>query len=1073
MSTILLTTENVSALGNPPVGEYYLAVDTDGMLKLKRQTDTITLGLTGSVYLSTHNVTYTEFDAHISGSTLNTGDIYIITDYKTRHYIQYTDTVGDGSGGSEDIKIGTTEQLCVLATSPNTYDNRVRSLSYPDDFIIWEHDVADRENDHAGGASSKGHILFRRSINGNERDYDFRQVVFRRWNDGSGNYNIIRKVDAPVPGDYIETLAHDENYHLNNKIGSSFTQSTSVYYMDNLVFGTPSYASYNTVTRAAGSTIESLTFSNNHIGELSHTNFIGDISKDNKIRSIHGSTLSYLVNNDIGKIEYTSLGTSSNNNISQISWSNISNMNNNSLEEISYQISTTINNNKGGEINNNTVDNISDNTFIEISGNTASSIIINNSERITSNSNGATISYNKVSSLMNNTNDGIISENEGTRIGNNTGTGSITKNTSKEILSNTLSGDINYNISKLIATNSLASIFGNKVEEISLNSNGTVSNNTGEMIKSNSISLIDSNIVDIITQNATASNIYQNISKEISYNSGDIMNNNVQIITFNSSIVDGNIGLTVSLNTVTEIRKNTSDNILANLSSVTSSIIENGVKDISLNTSVGTISSNWGNKISSNTVPNISDNNVHEISSNTQSTITNNTGQLIRLNNDIVSNGGVIDLNTVNTIQNNTNFSEIKYNDGNLISSNLWSGDLYTNATATFSFLGATVAIGDQAIINLAGNTFSVISNTTSSTGFIDGIYATFPQSGFTGTYSGLDFIVTAPTSIISYEGDPFSIDITGTYSLISETPAYSGSGLNDLILDPTGFLTASPVHYLVYIDSIGTPDTFAWYDDQGNTGTGSVRTAPPLPLSYGTEITFGNTTGHSPSDNWDFTIQGSQSQLGVSYTSTFTGETRNVLSKIKYNNVTRINSNSFNLIENNTANEISGNTSSGSYLSNNTTGNIINGTTSMSVKDISKGNDILSVDNLGVTIVPSTSSNFNGNLVFDENGRVTVDNYVNLTVSSDYVIPVSYTLQEYYGVTGSVGPITITLPDTTNLNNNKRVIIKDKSGNAAAQNITINSWTASLIDNASSTTISSNYGSVTLIIDDGNWWSI
>ncbi len=1091
MSKIILNTENIAALPNPVVGEYYLAVDTDGLLKLRRQTDTITLGLTGSIYLSSNTVTFSEFDTLVGSSGLNTGDVYIISDFKTRNYIQYTDASGDGTGGSEDVNTGTGEQLCVLATSPNTYDNKVRSTTYPDDLIIWEHSVADRQYDHAGGVLSTGHILYRKSVNGNERDYDFRGVTFRRWNDGWGNYTVIREIDATVPGDYIDTTSLDENYHNNNKVGSSMTQSGSIYYMDNLVFGTPSYVAYNNIKRASGGNVTSNDFTNNNIGESINTDYFGDVITTNEISSTSDATFSTTVNNNIGVVENSNFGTMSNNNIRQISNSNIGDLNNNNLDTISYQISTTVENNKGGTITSNSSSLISDNTFIEVSGNTASTILSNKSDRIISNVTSATISYNSVSILSNNTNVGEISYNNGYEISLNTGTGSINNNNANSILSNILGGDLSYNTSRLIATNSTGTLSKNTVDEISLNTKGIITNNKGNLLSTNSIDLIDSNSVDIILSNSTASNITQNVSYEISWNSGNVVRNKVLDIKFNSSNVRNNIGSTVSLNTSSDISNNKVDNIqsntvttvsdnigetiLSNLSTGASSLTFNNVMNIEANNGIGTMSGNLGKSIRLNTVSIMENNDVFEVLSNTNTTIRGNKSQLIESNIDTTLNGGIIESNIVDTIDQNINFSEIRYNNGNIISTNTWAADKFSGATAGFTFTSATLSVGDYAIIDINGTTFSVISTTTSASGFIDEIYTTFPQFGFSGTYSGSDFTVTQPISVISYEGSPFSLSMNGTYSAPINT-AYSGAGLNDILIDATAFTTPSQIHYLVFINSEangGPNDTFGWYDDQGNSASNVLVSGSYSTLSYGVQVAFGNSTGHTISDNWDFDVASGQSQLGVSYTTPFTGESTQNISKVTYNNVNRITNNKYNSITNNTGNEITGNTTSNYYLSNNTTGNIVNGTNSFSVVDALTGNNILGVTDAGVEVGTLSTGTVVGNLVIDDNNRITSEGYVSsvLTLEST-VIPVSNATEEYYGASGST-PMNITLPLTTTLRDGKKMIFKDESGNASSNPVTISSWTGSLIDGATSSTISTDHGYTSLIKRGDNWWIV
>ena len=70
--------------------------------------------------------------------------------------------------------------------------------------------------------------------------------------------------------------------------------------------------------------------------------------------------------------------------------------------------------------------------------------------------------------------------------------------------------------------------------------------------------------------------------------------------------------------------------------------------------------------------------------------------------------------------------------------------------------------------------------------------------------------------------------------------------------------------------------------------------------------------------------------------------------------------------------------------------------------------------------------------------------------------------------VNTSGGPVTITLPTPTN----GRVLkVKDSTGNAGTNNITINPHASETIDGAASKVINFNYGSVNLVSDGTNWF--
>ena len=137
MSQINLQQLDFSSLGFP-TGKFIIGVDvTDGLLKMRTQTDTIILGGTSSSYLQYQEVTSSQFFNFISTSSLVPGGIYMINDFRTKHYIQYTDSNGNGTANDEATHTGTTEQLLIKAVSNNNYDRKVISVQHPSDEIFW------------------------------------------------------------------------------------------------------------------------------------------------------------------------------------------------------------------------------------------------------------------------------------------------------------------------------------------------------------------------------------------------------------------------------------------------------------------------------------------------------------------------------------------------------------------------------------------------------------------------------------------------------------------------------------------------------------------------------------------------------------------------------------------------------------------------------------------------------------------------------------------------------------------------------------------------------------------------
>lgn len=68
-------------------------------------------------------------------------------------------------------------------------------------------------------------------------------------------------------------------------------------------------------------------------------------------------------------------------------------------------------------------------------------------------------------------------------------------------------------------------------------------------------------------------------------------------------------------------------------------------------------------------------------------------------------------------------------------------------------------------------------------------------------------------------------------------------------------------------------------------------------------------------------------------------------------------------------------------------------------------------------------------------------------------------------------GAVTITLPSASAVRG--RYIVKDESGNAAVNNITINPPSGQTIDGAANSTISTNYGSRGFYSNGANWFTV
>lgn len=80
---------------------------------------------------------------------------------------------------------------------------------------------------------------------------------------------------------------------------------------------------------------------------------------------------------------------------------------------------------------------------------------------------------------------------------------------------------------------------------------------------------------------------------------------------------------------------------------------------------------------------------------------------------------------------------------------------------------------------------------------------------------------------------------------------------------------------------------------------------------------------------------------------------------------------------------------------------------------------------------------------------------------------------EDYYiGVTSTAAPRTITLPALAAVPEWIEYVIKDESGGAGANNITIDGDGAETIDGATTKVINSNYGAVRLLRGESAWFT-
>lgn len=92
-------------------------------------------------------------------------------------------------------------------------------------------------------------------------------------------------------------------------------------------------------------------------------------------------------------------------------------------------------------------------------------------------------------------------------------------------------------------------------------------------------------------------------------------------------------------------------------------------------------------------------------------------------------------------------------------------------------------------------------------------------------------------------------------YDGTPKTPAFTGSGLNDMSAGGTYTGTTTKATYDIEIDSTGATDTFKWRKDGGAYTTGVSCAVTATTLSSGLSVVFGAITGHTLGDKWSVVV--------------------------------------------------------------------------------------------------------------------------------------------------------------------------------------------------------------------------
>jgi hypothetical protein len=173
MQYIQLQGQVAQALDTPLEGGFNLFIDTaDGSIKAKDSEGNLTSAGGGMT-----DTTYSELSASFVGGTLTPGTFYKITDFKTC----YDQPDYDRTGTAIEVgnyRTGSISPIIVFALDSGSLASDAYQPEYPKDNI--KYDVTFNQTEVTSNPAF-GRIIYRKDDNGNALDYDFREVLFKRY----------------------------------------------------------------------------------------------------------------------------------------------------------------------------------------------------------------------------------------------------------------------------------------------------------------------------------------------------------------------------------------------------------------------------------------------------------------------------------------------------------------------------------------------------------------------------------------------------------------------------------------------------------------------------------------------------------------------------------------------------------------------------------------------------------------------------------------------------------------------------------------------------------------------------
>jgi len=497
------------------------------------------------------SVSYTDLGDLINNGNLNTGTFYLINDFQTKAIIQFSGDLPSGVG-NEQVQVGALEPLLVQAISNNTLSATAQSPLYPQDKILYRYSPLQSDYDYLV-PNSLGVIYYRQDQDVmNSREYDWRNIIFRRWETvvGNGNFTSITPIAGADFIDYapfencpsihnvsiinseITPIALQLPYALYNTIIKDFVR---VFASSFAAFGITfigisanekdAYFFANVHNNISLCTIKANSFSTNNGSLWSNITFNGidenSRFSQNEINGfystiIEGSSVNFN-NNNFSNLDSCELDTCENNSgtlwndiicpfifqndINELDTVQVGEIRNNSFNNVYNNINTEV----GSKISFNIGNDCSNNTCYRIESNNAHTIADNNIDptvEIRLNSalyiinNSCRVEGNLADSIINNTCT-EVSGNIADTINGNTNDGVIIGNIATEISSNSNEGQISNNtfgssITSVSGVGSVQNCFGNQVSNVVLG---------GSLANCNNVDLLNVTTSDAITNN--------------------------------------------------------------------------------------------------------------------------------------------------------------------------------------------------------------------------------------------------------------------------------------------------------------------------------------------------------------------------------------------------------------------------------------------------------------------------------------------------------------------------------------------------------------------------------------------